>query len=709
MDMSKYKAMFISESQEHLTSMNQCLVKLEANAKDQEAVAEAFRNAHSIKGMAASMGYQVIRDLAHAMEDLMDDFRGLKREPDPENLDILFQGLDALETLVKDVEQDREPTPAAAALVQAMRGQPTPGAESAPPAPAVAAAPEAPTPAPFKKKALAADVVLDAPEISRTPRRGHPGAGAPASETGPIIPAPGSGPEVSIPGPSRAIRVVFSAQTAAPGVRGLILFKRLGELGEIKGSRPSFDEVKAGNFLADPKGLAVEIDLVGESSEDEIVHKINSIADVASFELLGSKREEPPAVPEEAPESRPSPVLQDQGRIESPYDPFAQVQSLPQTVRVKTAALDRFISALGEMIMVKSELREVAKHNPLSALEAGLDRLDRLIRDFHDQVMTIRMMPLESVVQRLPRVVRDLAKEEGKKIKFEVKGGDIELDRAILEQLGDPLIHLLRNAVNHGVEPPAERTRLGKREEGKIELEAYRQRDMILIDIRDDGRGMDPFALKETAVAKGLKKPEEAEKLTDEDALQLIFAPGFSTAKEVGLVSGRGVGMDVVKSVTESVGGFVTVSTAIGKGASFTLHLPRTIAIVNVLLVQIAQEIFGIPIAKIQKTVEILPHQLRRTANQKFYLERQEMIPVKALHRFLNLPEPEEDSRAPRPALIVETHNRRVALIVDDLVGQEEAFIRPLGKPLELISGLSGVTMLGDGRVVFVLDTMSLI
>jgi two-component system chemotaxis sensor kinase CheA len=233
--------------------------------------------------------------------------------------------------------------------------------------------------------------------------------------------------------------------------------------------------------------------------------------------------------------------------------------------------------------------------------------------------------------------------------------------------------------VNHGVEPPEERERLGKPAEGRIVIEAYRLRDLVLIDVRDDGRGMDPFALKEAAAAKGIISSEEADNLSDEDAYQMIFSPGFSTARAVGMVSGRGVGMDAVKNVVESVGGYVTVSTEMGAGTTFTLHLPRTIAVVNVLLIRVARETFAVPIAKILKTVEILPHQVKTSQGQRFYVERQELIPLKPLARFLDLPEPQDGAR------------------------------RPLGKPLENISGLSGVTMLGDGKVVFVLDTMSLI
>ncbi|HUT53101.1 MAG TPA: chemotaxis protein CheA [bacterium] len=808
MDMTKYKAMFVSETAEHLQSMNQGLVKIEQDRADKDAIAEVFRNAHSIKGMAASMGYEAIRDLSHAMEDLMDDIREGLREPDPVAMDLLFKGMDTLESLLQDVANDREFSPASVDLTSRIRnfhaqdrpvlaatpaeGAPAPSPTPTPPdkgervpSPAPAApAPAAPAPQQPESGAAAkptkprsepvldmdGEIVFDFKPRSAPKPVAGPGAGAnkgarvpspasapdarattasaavapaprtdasslpidfelprpppPAPATGAWTPSPSPANGARAPSPAPApappradaagrvpnktVRVIFSPQTASPGVRGLILFKRLGEAGEIVESRPPLEDVKSGNFLADAKGLAVEIDFIAETEDDEVVKIMNSMADIQSFEL--KSLEQRPAAPEPAVEALPREgAAREPVRPEAPYDPFAQAPGLPQTVRVKTQALDRFINALGEMILVKSELREVAKKHPIPALEAGLDRLESLVRDFHDQVMSIRMMPLESVVARLPRVVRDLAKDEGKQVRFTVKGQDIELDRAILEQLADPLIHLLRNCVGHGIEPPDERARLGKPPEGGIEIEAYRLRDLVLIEVRDDGRGMDPFMLKESAVHKGMLTPEAADAMADEDAYQLIFAPGFSTARSVGMVSGRGVGMDAVKNVVEGVGGYVTVSTAIGLGTTFTLHLPRTIAVVNVLLIRIGKETFALPIAKILKNVEILPHQIRRSQGQKFYLERQELVPLKPLHRFLDLPEPEDGGRGPWPALIVELNKKKTALIVDELIGQEEAFIRPLGKPLEKISGLSGVTMLGDGRVVFVLDTMGLL
>ena len=667
MDMSKYKAMFVSETTEHLQAMNQGLVKIEQDHADKDAIAEVFRNAHSIKGMAASMGYEPIRDLAHALEDLMDDFRQGARAISVEAMNLIFQGIDLLEGMVREAAEDKPFSLPVAELVASIRAH----RAGSPPAAAPAQA----------EKPAAEPLTAELPEEPALPR--------PAA-------APGA------PAKDYSIKVVISRQAAAPSVRGLILFKRVSEFGQVIASRPTLDQVKSNQFLDDPAGLAVELDLQSSASQEDLVKVLNSLADVQGFEVTEHKGQAGPAP---GPGAEPA---EERPATEASHDPFAAAAPLPQTVRVRTQILDQFINAVGEMILAKSELRELCKRQPVPGLDQGLDRLERLVRDFHDLVMGIRLMPLDSVVQRLPRTVRDLAQDQNKQVRFEIRGKEIELDRAILEQLGDPLLHLLRNAVGHGIESPEERKRAGKDPTGVIVLQAYRERDMVLIEIRDDGRGMDPFQLKEVAVEKQLLKPEEAEALSDEEALQLIFLPGFSTAREVGLVSGRGVGMDVVRTSVEGVGGFVSLASALDSGTTITLHLPRTISIINVLLIRLNREVFALPISKVLKTVEILEHQIRRDQKQQYFVDRQELIPMQELRRFLNLPE-QNHRPAPYPALIVEVQKRKHALLVDEFVGEEEAFIRPLGKPLERISGLSGVTMLGDGRIVFVLDTLGLI
>ncbi len=655
MDMSKYKALFISETTEHLQAMGENLLLLEREPQNSEAIATVFRNAHSIKGMAASMGFGPICNLAHALEDLMDEFREGSHELGADAVNLMFKGLDLLESMMADVAEDREIQHDIEPIVAQITA--------------------------FQQDGQTPQTVLDDqdfPELDDKQEQAAVSADAPKHKT---------------------LRVIISSQANAPGVRGFLLHKRLEESVQIISCRPDLDSVKAGRLLPDPSGFAMELDIQSDVDENEISKIIDSLTDIQGFEF---KYEAAPEQPEQQQPAEPH------AEEAVPSRENHAPQQLPQTVRVKTQILDEFINAVGEMILAKSRLREISKRHSTPGLTDELDRMDRLVRDFHDRVMSIRMMPLESVTQRLPRVVRDLAQDQGKQINFEVSGTDIELDRAILEHLSDPFLHLLRNSVDHGIESAQERESAGKPPTGTMALEGLREKDLVVIEIRDDGQGLDPMVLKQTAVKKGMLSVEDAEAMSDEEAFQLIFLAGFSTAKQVDMVSGRGVGMDAVKDAIEGVGGNVTLSSIPGKGTTITLHLPRTIAIVNVLLVRLNQEIFAIPIGKVLKTVEILPFQIRESRKQRFFLDRQELIPMKHLHKYLDMPIPESNGQLVT-ALMVEVQKRKLALVVDELLGQEEAFIRPLGKPLERISGLSGVTILGDGRIVFVLDTIGLL
>jgi len=653
-DLSKYKSLFLSESLEHLQSMNECLLKIERKEHDDDTIAQAFRNAHSIKGMAASMGYMEIRDLSHSLEDLLDQVRQKQRPVESDMVEVLFKAIDKIDNMLKEIEQDKEISSGwqeiQQQVLELVKKKPTPIAKGAAPAREQAKAQAAPAPEPKK-----------------------------------------AGPEKE----GIEVKVFISPDADAPTVRGLILYKRLEELGKMISSSPSKDGIKQGKIEKTPEGYPITFLLEPSADLEAIKATLIKISELKKFELRKfSPGEAPEKEAKPAEESKPAPAE-------------VAAAPLPQTVRVKTQLLDEFINILGEMILIKGEIEESWRKSPNPALRQRLDRLDRLTKEFHDQVMSARLMPVETVLQRFPRLVRDLAREEGKEIELEVKGKEIELDRALIEKLPDPLVHIVRNAINHGIEKPEQRTQAGKKPAGKITIEASRQRDMILLSISDDGRGIDPELVKRKAIEKALIDPAKAPEMTYEQILNLVFLPGFSTAEQVGLTSGRGVGMDVVKNVIEGMAGMVSINSQPGKGTAITLHLPQTVAIVKVLLIKLLEEVFAIPINRIMRSVEILPYQLRKSQNQDYYVERQELIPLNYFHKLLGLKAPEAHS-FPVNALILEVKKKKIALAVDDMVGQEDAFIRPLGRPLERIPGLSGVTMLGDGRIVFVLDVIGL-
>jgi len=540
--MSKYKELFISESREHLHSMNELIVFLEKEPDDSEKIDSLFRAAHSIKGMAASMGYAVIAELAHKLEDLMDRVRKGILHFDADAADLLLEGSDCLESMILDVDQER-------------------------------------------------DGNRDITEL-----------------TGRI-----SGYDPS---------VAFDA--APPSISG------------------------------QPEGAP------------------------------------PPAVKETKQSAR-----------------HKQGES-GQTVRVKTEILDHLINTTGELITNKHRLLNIGSELNSARLDEGLAELARLLRELYNEVINVRMMPFASISDRFPRMVRDLAKKSGKEVNFVIEGEDIELDRGILEELADPLIHIIRNSIDHGLETGEERLASGKPAEGLVRLSVSREKDRIVIIVEDDGRGMDPAKLLASALEKGFLDPEHAGELTIRETLLLVCIPGFSTALEVTDVSGRGVGMDAVNSTIQSLSGSLAIESEQGQGSRIILKLPLTITIINALLAKVTPFSVAIPVTNILQTLEVRRSLITKPENQEVFYMGDEAVPILSLNRIFAahtaLPESEFVS-----LFIAEVKGRKVGLAVDRFLGQQEVFVKPLGRPLARLRGLAGCATLGDGEIVFVLDVANLL
>jgi len=547
MDMSQYKDLFVSEVREHLQGMNEAIVALESAPEEREQIDYLFRMAHSIKGMAASMGYAEMAELAHKMEDLMDRVRKGAIGFVSAVADLLLEGSDFLTTMLNDIDAGGSGHQEILDLAQRLAGY---------------------IPSP----------VVPAPQPDHT-------------------------------------------STADPADRA-----------------PSSEKTA-------PKSL-----------EQEIV------------------RVKPDA---------------------------------PQNVRVKTEVLDNLVNITGELITHKNRMISLSRDVKVAALSESISDLSRLVRELHDEVLKVRLMPFASVVDRLPRIVRDLAKKSGKEVNFVVSGKEIELDRGIVEELSDPLLHLLRNAVDHGLELPEERKKAGKKPTGTISIDVHREKDRVLITLRDDGKGMDPHRLVSAALEKGLLSPEAAAQLSPQQALMLVCLPGFSTATEITDVSGRGVGMDAVRASVQAIGGNLAVESAPGKGSCFTLSLPLTISIIQILLVACAPLIVGLPVTKVLRTVDMRKETIRSRGKGKVFQLGDEEIPLVSLHRLLDLPfSPIKGESV--PAVIVEMNERTVALVVDRFVGQQDVFVKPFGSPLNRMQGFLGGAILGDGQVIFIIDPASL-
>ncbi|MCY1040118.1 chemotaxis protein CheA [Corallococcus sp. bb12-1] len=780
MDMSRYLGLFISEATEHLEALGRDLVELEREATA-STVDSMFRHAHSVKGMASSMGFEPIAMLAHRVEDLVDAVRGDRKLLDRDLVDLLLSAADTLTAQVRAVASSREPEQAESLLqqlgarVRALTGhapgvtrvaqvtvlkpadasagaaaasgddtaravgdgaagessagggsgasvsgsggvasdatgsgasggasgtsgvdsganREAPGASGAVGSSALAVLPPASLMPP--RELSSPEALYGAPtshSLARVPPEVDPSSSVSALVAG-LKAAATVGVDGRASGPRWSVRLRISPSCQVPGVRAFLVHKRLSTLGTLVDLRPPLEELKAGRI---PDGY-IQVDLETAVGEAGIQTALRNVAEV---EVVSVSQ----AVPE-PPIISVAPPTSDSAR--------ASADAGSRTVRVRTELLDYFLDTVGELMLATARLREVGKELPENtrpALEEGVYRLHTLVKDLHDKVMSARMTPLSLITDRLPRAARDLARRKEREVELVITGAEIELDRAILDELADPLLHLLRNCIDHGLESPEERLAARKSVRGRVLVTVRRARDRVIIDIEDDGRGMDPARLKASALKRGLITEEAAARMADRDAYLLSCLPGVSTAKELTDISGRGVGMDAVKRVVESVGGTLEIDSERGRGTVFTLRLPLTVAVVHLLLVQVGEEIFGLPIAKVVGATEADPELLSRSRETALLPHGNGLLPVHPLEVLLGVPATPRPGFRPFVVMEGEAGTGKVALAVDRLLGQEEVVLKPLSRPLDLLPGLSGVTILGNGRPVFILDVPRLL
>jgi two-component system chemotaxis sensor kinase CheA len=483
-------------------------------------------------------------------------------------------------------------------------------------------------------------------------------------------------------------------------VRAYLVLKRLTSVGAVRAAEPGVDALKAGSMPG--RRLVALLDTGG--GPEEVRAALANVADLARIEVAPYVPGSPPGPAVPAAAAAPVPGMPPAGgpvpgaaAAERAAEAVADSQ---RTVRIRAELLDAFLDSASELLLATARVRELGRPLPQPhrrAHDEGVDRLHSLLKDLHGKVMTARMTPLAQLSDRLPRAARDLARRTGKQVDVTVSGADIEIDRALLEDLGDPILHVLRNAVDHGIEPAAERIAAGKSATGRVALTARRERDRVVVEISDDGRGMDPHRLRESAVARGALSAEAAAALPDREALLLACLPGVSTAREVTDVSGRGVGMDAVKRVVEAVGGSLEIESEAGKGTRLTLRLPLTVIVQPVLLVRVGVEVVGVPVSKVHGALDLAAD--GSVGELRFGGAH---VPVHDLAELLGFARSPAGGR--RSVVVAEVEGGRVGLAVDQLLGQEEAVLKPLHQPLTLVAGLSAVTVLGSGRPVFILD-----
>ncbi|PLY10959.1 MAG: hypothetical protein C0624_01975 [Desulfuromonas sp.] len=653
MDMSKYKGMFLSEAGEHLASMAKLVITLEKNPADRSVIDTMFRNAHSVKGMAASMGYESTAQLAHRLEDILDGFRKTG-EASAESVDTLLDGIDLLEGLMEDIEQDQPER----AIDEFLQGLPDGGEQKV-------ATPGVVFP---EDVGLVATDPQPQEDVGGIDFDFGPEEGVEEPDQ-PVAPAPEPPAHPKLGSGVLALQIDLSPDAAAPAARAMLLFRELEQLGELLYRVPTAEEVATGTPVRH-----LHAHLRTKTSPEELQKLLEQQPDVARVILA-----EP-----EAKKSERDTVAKGRG------------DDSVRTIRVRTDLLDRFINLTGELLTNRYMLQTATKEERWKDVREGVGQLARLITDLHHHVLQVRMLPIESITGRLPRLVRELGKKTGKDVTLRLEGEDIELDRAILDELSDPLVHMVRNAVDHGVD-----------KRGVVTVRAWREKDMVLLSVADDGWGMDPEKIRNKAIEKGLITATQARSMRDRDALQLVCVPGFSTASQITETSGRGVGMDVVKNAVEILGGILQIESERGMGTRILMKLPLSVAIIQILLVEVGGNLLGIPITRVGHSLDVDRKEIRASGKQMVIQFDEDLIPLVSLSKLLELPSPPRIGSI--PVVITEYRGRKLGLVVDRLVGQREAFVKALAPPLDQLTGVSGATFLGEGNIVFIVDPQGLI
>ncbi len=686
MELNQYMGMFLEESREHLQTLNSCLLSLENDPRNLSVLDEIFRSAHTIKGMSATMGFTAIAELTHEMENVLDLLRKGQLSANQTIIDTLFKCLDTLEQSVESIASNSEATvdikPLVAILAKLAGG---PGKEEAA-APAIASA---------KAPAAPAVTISSSIELNDT-------------ETDVVRAAARQGYA------AYEVQVRLREGCLLKSARAYMVMNALDELGDVIKSVPPAEELEKENFdfgftvvaLSDAEAEKIQNTLLAISEVETVTVVPLAVPEAAQPaadpEAPAAKQDEKPAA-----DAVPEVKAEEKASADAPAHAEKKLRG-GQSVRVDIDKLDTLLNLVGELVINKTRLEQIGLSHHLADLTETIEQMDRVTTDLQAVVMKVRMVPVGQVFNRFPRMVRDLSRDLNKEVNLIIQGEETELDRTVIDEIGDPLVHLLRNAIDHGVEEPAEREAKGKNPVGEIRLIARHEGNNVIIMVEDDGAGVNPEVVKQKALEKGLITQAEAEKMETAEAVKLLFVPGFSTARVVTDVSGRGVGMDAVKTKIESLGGMVDIETKVSEGSKFTIRLPLTLAIIQALLVKVCEEIYAIPLGSIDSTINITPGDIKTIQNQEVILLRGQIIPIVRLGNVLGVPATETESQEELYVVIVHMGDQKAGVIVDTLIGQQEIVIKSLGKLLASIKVLAGATILGDGRVALILDVGSL-
>lgn len=695
MDVSQYLEIFIDETKEHLQSLNTQILELEQDPENENTINEIFRAAHSLKGMAGTMGYKRMQTLTHDMENVFSEVRNGNIKVNGEMIDILFQCLDALDEYLNNIQSEAdEGTNDNENLIKALNDQlngKSGQGDAKTSKPAAQAAPKAEQSDGDKNKWQ--EIKLD------------------ESQKNVLEQASAQGMNLY------GITVYVQESCLLKAARAFLVFKAIEELGEIIVSNPSAQDIEDEKFE-----LYFSLIVLSKESIDKVLAAVKSVSEIADAvgDVIPTDTYHADAPAQEAKETTEVAVKEENTEPAAKTEqPKAKDNKKPQaagkpvvnrTVRVDIEKLDVLMNLVSELIIAKNSLvsasgTESAKS---STFNEQIEYLESVTTNLHESVMKVRMVPIESVVNKFPRMIRDLSKKLDKKMELYMTGEETELDRTVVDEIGDPLMHLLRNSADHGLESAEVRKQRGKSEVGSIFLNAYQDGNNVVIEVGDDGNGIDVEAVKNKAIERGVITAEQADNMTEKDIVDLLFHAGFSTAKVVSDVSGRGVGLDVVKSKIEALSGEVEVKTKLGEGSTFIIRLPLTLAIIQALMVVVGGEKYAISLGSIQ-TIEDIPVEDIKLVQAKEVINlRGSVIPLIRLDNVLDL-QYEKDETQNLMVVIVKKGEKLAGLVVDDLIGQQEIVIKSLGKYINKCKIISGATILGDGEVALILDTNAML
>lgn len=683
MDMSQYLDIFVEESREHLQELNTSLLELENNPDNTQILNEIFRVAHTLKGMAGTMGFTHMTNLTHSMEDVLDGLRNNRIQISSDVVDILFKCLDALESYVENVsttgsEGDEDYSEIVDFLLKISNKQGTAKKPSGTTERKNETKEEKGRGLKLELNDYDKDVIQKALEGSLNVYE---------------------------------IYVELDEKCLLKAARAFIIFQILQNNSDVIKSVPSVDDIEEEKF---DNNFTVIV-ITGKEL-DFFVKELNTVSEVRKVEVIPITNEhlgnvKPQAENAVKQEKQPEEKVKKAAPAkEDPAHKSGEKRVATKTVRVDIERLDVLMNLVSELIIIKTRLDGIIPDDRSRECAQTIESLERVTTNLHDAVMKARMVPIESVFSRFPRMVRDISKELNKDIVLHMSGEETELDRTVIDEIGDPLVHILRNSADHGIEKPEERAANGKDKTGNIWLRAYQEGNNVIIEVEDDGAGINVAKVRKKLLEKGLESEENIERLSDEEVIEFLFQPNFSTADKITDLSGRGVGLDVVKTKIESLGGNVELVSKPGKGTKTIIRLPLTLAIIQALLVMVGNEKYAIPLNFIREIYNINPEDIKYVRNQEVTVLRDTVIPIIRLHNVLDI-EPQESAANKKQltCVVVKKGEKLYGLIVDSLINQQEIVIKSVGKLLAGIRCIAGATILGDGNVALILDVNAIV